>query len=310
MRTPTRIACVAAALAAGSLGLTACDASPYAAKVNGHVITVNSFNHILAQWSSNPAVAQSFQSGGVSVVGTGGRGTYSANFASQVLSSILNADIIHFHLAAIGRPATSEEEITARAVAEIQDAQIWGQLSPALRDFLVQELADEGALAQAPTDPSTVQSDYSIIEPNLFSSVCVIEASAFNLAEAQSISSSGPVNGADVCYDQIQLDAAPSALQTAIRGLVAPGDVSQPVKTSYGYVVAKLVNRATLSLDSQVEQVLVARQAAPAEVGTILEAAHVHVNPAYGTWSNGQVNPPTSPLAPPTTSPNATPPGS
>ena len=310
MRTPTRIVCVAAALAAGSLGLTACDASPYAAKVNGHVITVNSFNHTLAQWSSNQAVAQSFQSGGVSVVGAGGPGTYSANFTSQVLTTIVNADIIHFHLAAIGHPATSEEQITARAIAEVQDAQIWGQLSPPLRDFLVQELADEGSLAQAPADPSTVQSDYGIIQPNLFSSICVIQASAFNEAEAQSISSTGPVNGGDICYDQISLDAKSPALQSAIRGLAAPGDVSQPVKTSYGYLVVKLVSRATLSLDNQVEQVLVARQAAPAAVGAILQAAHVHVNPAYGNWTNGQVTPPVSPLAPPTTTPEAAPPGS
>lgn len=310
MKTPTRIACVVAALAAGSLGLTACDASPYAAKVNGHVITVNSFNHTLAQWSSNPAVAQSFQSGGISVVGTGGHGTYSTNFASQVLTTIVNADIIHFHLAATGQPATAEEQIAARAVAEVQDGQIWGQLSPALRDFLVQELADEGSLAQAPADPSAVQSDYQIIKPNLFSSVCVIQASAFSQAAAESISSSGQVNGADVCYDQISLDAKSPALQSAVRGLAAPGDVSQPIRTSYGYLVVKLASRATLSLDSQVEQVLVARQSAPGAVGTILQAAHVHVNPAYGTWSNGQVTPPVSPLAPPPTSPSATPPGS
>lgn len=310
MRTPARIACVAAALAAGSLGLTACDASPYAAKVNGHVITVNSFNHTLAEWSSNQPVAESFQSGGVSVVGTGGRGTYSANFAAQVMSLVVTADIIHFHLATIGQPATSEEEITARGIAESVDAQIWGQLSPALRDFLVQELADAGALAQAPADLSTVQSDYQHFQPYLFSSVCVVQASAFNQAEAQSISSAGPVNGADVCYDPVSLDAQSPALQAAIRGLAAPGDVSQPVRTSYGYLVVKLVSRATLSLDSQVAQVLVARQATPAAVATLLAAAHVHVNPAYGTWANGQVNPPTSPLAPPTTTPLNSPPGS
>jgi hypothetical protein len=310
VRTPTRIACVAAVLAAGPLALTACDASPYAAKVNGHVITVNSFNHTLASWSSNQAVAQSFQQGGVNVVGTGGRGTYSTNFASQVLTTIVNAAIIHQYLASSGHPATSEQQITARAVAEVQDAQIWGQLSPSLRDFLVQELADEGALTQAPTDLSTVQSDFQVIRPNLFSSVCVIEASAFNLAEAQSISSSGPVNGADHCYDQTSLDERPAAFQSAVRGLAAPGDVSQPIKTSYGWVVAKLVSRATLSLDAQVAQVLTARQSAPPAVQTLLTSAHVRVNPAYGTWSNGQVNPPVSPLAPPTTSPNAAPPGS
>lgn len=310
MRTPTRLACLTAALAAGSLGLTACDASPYAAKVNGHVITVNSFNHTLAQWSSNQAVAQSFQSGGINVVGTGGPGTYTSNFASQVLTTIVSADVIHRYLASSGRPATSEEQITARAVAEVQDAQIWGQLSPALRDFLVQELADEGALAQAPSDPSTVQSDYQVIQPDLFSSVCVIQTSAFNQPEAQSIASSGQVNGAPICYDQISLDDKSQALQTAVRGLAAPGDVSQPIKTSYGFLVLKLVSRATLPLDTQVEQVLVARTAAPAEVTTLLSAAHVHVNPAYGSWSNGQVNPPVSPLAPPPTSPGASPPGS
>ena len=309
MRTPARFAYVAAALAAGSLVLTACDASPYAAKVNGHVITVNSFNHTLAQWSSNQAVAQSFQSGGINVAGAGGPGTYSSNFASQVLSTIVSADIIHRYLAATGHPATSEQQITARAIAEVQDAQIWGQLSPALRNFLVQELADEGALAQPPSDPSTVQSDYQIIERNLFSSVCVIEASAFTQAEAQSISSSGPVNGAPQCYDQIQLDEQSPALQSAIRGLAAPGDVSPPVRTSYGWVVAKLVSRATLPLDPQVQQVLAAHQSAPPVVQTLLTSAHVHVNPAYGTWSGGQVIPPVSPLAPPTTSPNGAPPG-
>ena len=309
MRTPFRFISVVAALAAGSLGLTACDASPYAATVNGHVITVNEFNHQLSTWTSNKAFVQALSQRGNTVTGTGGPGTYSTKFASELLTVLVGADIVHQHLAAAGTPATAEEMVASRAVNQVLYAQVWEQFAPSVRDFLVQQQADLGVLAQIPADLTQVDSGYQQIQQYLFSSVCVIQASAFSSDAAQAIVSSGTVTGAETCYDQADLEALSPALQTAVENLAQPGDISQPVKTSYGFVVLKLVNRSTPGLSPAVEQVL-ASVSNPPDLTAITSGAKVHVNPVYGTWSGSQVIPPVSPLAPPTTSSNATPPGS
>jgi hypothetical protein len=296
---------VVGAVAALALGLTGCDTSPYAATVNGQVITVAALNHQLAQWASNQTWVQGFnqansqsQGGdGTTVAGTGGAGTYNSKFAAAILSNMVGVTAVSQHLKATGNLPTQDEMVASRAVNQYLRSQYWTEFPQDLRTFLVQQLAEQGALAQVPANTSQLQGPYSQIQPYLFSKICVLQASAFSQAEAQAIVASGTVNGAQVCYDQATFEEAPAQVRSAVQKLTNPGDVSPAVPTSYGFVVLKLVSRDTPGFSPGVQRVLVAATSQVAAVTQIINTASVKVNPAYGTWSNGQVSPPKAPLS-------------
>jgi hypothetical protein len=287
----------AGGLGLASLTLSACDASPYAAKVNGQVITVNALNHQLSEFAANPGVVQGFSQGGGSVTGAGGSGTYSTKFVSRILGVWVEAAAVHQHVAASGRAPSADEVVAARAVDEFVYSPYWTSFSPSLRDFLVQGLADQGSLASPPADPSALEGPFQQIQSYLFSQVCVVQATAFDQSGAQSIAAQGVTQGAHTCYDQSGAEALPDPIHSAITKLANPGDVSQPVPTSYGFVVIRLVSRSGPGFDPDVQRVIVAATSGVPQVSSIVSAAHVKINPAYGSWANGQVNPPPAPLS-------------
>lgn len=288
------------ALAAGAAALSACDASPYAASVDGQVISVNSLNHQLASFTSNAQFVQGFNASnsagqggdGTTVAGTGGDGTYSSSFVAQVLGALIATDAVHHHLSAAGTLPTPDEMVASTAVNEYLRSAYWQQFSQGVKRFFIETLADQAVLAQVPADTSTLVTPYQDIQPYLFSNVCVSQASAFNSAQAQQIIASKNVTGAVVCYDQSQLEAQPAAFQTAVRSLVNVGDISSAIKTSYGYQILQLTRRDTPGPTQGVLRVIVAAEQPPAAIGGIVGRAHVKINPQYGKWSNGQVTPP------------------
>lgn len=300
MRIPLRFLSLIGALGAGSVVLTACDVSPYAAAVNGHQITVNSLNHELAAFTSNAQFVEGFNSSnsssqggnGTTVAGSGGDGTYSSTFVAQVLGALITSDAVHQHLTSTGNLATQDELVASTAVNEYLRSAYWNQFSPEIRAFFVDTLADQAVLTPVPSDTSSLQTPYSDIQPFLFSNVCVTQASAFDQAQAQQIIASKSVTGADVCYNQAQLESQTPAYQSAVRNLVNVGDISSAIKTSYGYQILQLTRRDTPGLSPGVQRVITAAEQPPSTINTIVGAAHVKVNPQYGTWANGQVSPP------------------
>ena len=303
MKRPLRILSLIGALGAGSLTLTACDVSPYAAVVNGHEISVNSLTSQLAAFSSNKAFVQEFdqsaaaqaqQSGAqpVTVAGSGGTGTYSSAFVARVLGLFVETTAVHQYLQAHGKHATPNQIVAARAVQEISYGPIWNQFPSSIQNVFVEQLADLGALTPAPADLTQLQSDYSQLEPYLFSSICVDRASAFSLNQAKAIAFTGAVNGGEVCYSQTDVERQSATLQSALRGLGQVGQISDPVRTSYGYEVLKLTSRDTPGLNPEVASVITADTNPPQDTQSILTGAHVKINPRYGSWANGQVNPP------------------
>ncbi|MDA8047743.1 MAG: hypothetical protein M0Z30_21345 [Actinomycetota bacterium] len=303
MSRALRLGAFAGALAAGSLGLSACDASPYAATVNGYVITVNSLQHQLAGWSANKAWVQQFDSGnstaqggsGATVVGSGGSGTYSSAFAADILGDLVATKAIEQYLGAHRITVTADQTVASRAVNEYIRSGSWTQFSPSIREFQVRQLAEEGALAPVPTSTSNLQTPYTDIQSYLFSSLCVDQESTANRSEAQSAISSGTVTGGEICYDQISLEDQPAAYQAALRKLTNPGDLTGAIATSYGFVVAKLVSRDSPGFSPGVQQVLSAAVSTPTTITSVLSSAKVKVNPRYGTWSGAQVTPPKAP---------------
>lgn len=299
MRT-FRFVSLIGALAAGAVTLSACDASPYAASVNGQVISVNSLNHQLSSFTSNAQFVQGFDASnstsqggdGTTVVGSGGHGTYSSTFVAQVLSALIATAAVHQHLVAAGTLPGQDEMVASTAVNEYLRSAYWQQFPQNVKSFFIQTLADQSVLTPLPTDTSSLVTPYQDIQPYLFSNVCVSQASAFSADQAQQIIASKTVTGAVVCYDQSQLEAQPQAFQTAVRNLVNVGDISSAIKTSYGYQILQLTRRDTPGPSAGVLRVIVAAEQPPSAVNGIVGAARVKVNPQYGSWSRGQVTPP------------------
>lgn len=291
----------AGALAVGSMTVSACDASPYAATVNGHTISQLSLNNQLGEWSSNRAWVSSFDSAnsqqnggsGTTVAGTGGSGTYSNTFVADILDNMIQVELIHQNLGDNNHLPTGAEVVASRAVNEFLRSDYWTQFSPSLRNFLVEQLAEQAPLTPISSDTATLQSAYSQIQPYLFSKLCLTEASAFDQADASRLAASSQLQGADVCYDQAALEQQPAALQTAVAKLNV-GQTSQPIRTSYGYQVVRLSSRQSPGFSPGVQRVLSVATASsvPPKVTSLINSAHVQVNPAYGTWTNGRITTP------------------
>lgn len=301
MKRALRTIALAGALAAGSVSLSACDASPYAASVDGHSISQLTLNNQLKAWSSNRTWVASFdsanssQSGGsgATVAGTGGPGTYSSTFADDILDNLIQVTIIHRHLAATGRLPSPDEVVASRAVNELLRSDYWSQFPQPLRQFLVEQLADQAPLTPVSSDTASLQSAYTQIQPYLFSQLCIVEASAFDQAAAQQLAQSKRLTGAEVCYDQAALEQQPAAFQTKLIGLNV-GDVSDPIPTSFGYQVVQMVRRQSPGFSDGVQRVLsvATAQSVPPAISALIGKAQVKVNPAYGTWSNGRISTP------------------
>ena len=295
-----RLLSIVGALGVGSVTLTACDASPYAASVNGQVISVNSLNHVLEAWASNQAWVQGFDAAsspsqggdGTTVVGAGGPGTYTAKFVALILTTQIEVDAVHQHLASTGHTPSADEVVASRAVNEYLRSQYWTQFPQQVRNFFVERLAGWAALTPVPTNTSNLQGPYGEIQPYLFSKVCVTEAAAFDQAKAKQIIASGNVTGTEVCFDQTQLERQSPQFQDAVRKLTKVGEISSAVRTDFGYQVLQLTRRVTPPLNADVQRVIVAAETPPTALSGIVDSARVKVNPRYGSWSNGQVQPP------------------
>ncbi|MBV9661369.1 MAG: peptidyl-prolyl cis-trans isomerase [Acidimicrobiales bacterium] len=299
MRRPRMALSSIGALAlAASLTLTGCDASPFAASVNGHVISQATLNNQLKQWASNKAWVSEFdkanaQQNGPTVVGAGGPGTYSSSFVATILGTTIQGSILRQRLVATGQLPTSSEVTAARAVEAAGDSQAWNQFPQSLRTTLVEHLADQAVLTPISSDAATVQSAFGQIEAYLFSNLCLNEASVPTLGAAQALAAGSAVTATPVCFDQAAMEDQPADFRDAVLKLT-PGQVSQPIKTSFGYQVVQLQTKDSPGLDDGVRRVLsaVIATSAPAEITQLVNAASVKVNPAYGTWSQGQVQPP------------------
>jgi hypothetical protein len=295
------------ALLTVSLSATACDTSPYAAKVNSDVIKSSSLNAELAQWAGNQAYVTDFNSSNSSAQGGSGTtvagdapGTYSTAWVAQILTDMIAASAIHQHL--VDTNQLPGPELLAAARSLYQSVNYWSQFSPAFRDTLTQRLAEEATFAPVPTGSAlaSVNQGYQQIKQYFYNEVCVREASAFDKAAAQAITASGSVSGPTVCYTPIQLEDYPAAFRNAVTSL-AVGAVSQPIQTDYGYQVVQVVSRQEQGFNPSVQKVLsLVGGSAPDALTAVLRQAKVSVNPAYGSWNGSQftVVPPRAPSLP------------
>jgi hypothetical protein len=287
-------------LIAACLLVSACDASPYAANVNGQVITQLALNTQLKEYAANEAFVTALTSNGnnLPVTGAGGPGTYDISFVNTILTRLVVDMIVRQHLVATNSLPPPDSYVAARAVWQLTGSAYWSKFSPSIRSSLVEQTADFGQLVPDSTlaaNQSTIQQAYTQLEPYLFSELCVDQASAFTLSAAQALVASGVATGTNVCFDQVEMELQPEAFQSAVRQLQV-GQVSQPIQVSYGYVVAKLTSRQSPGNSPPVQRVIysaTSMQGIPG-LAPLATAARVRINPAYGTWdgTNIAITPP------------------
>lgn len=301
LKPPHALAALGALAVAASLALTGCDASPYAATVNGKVITRVALNTQLKQWAGNKTWVTQFdnansqQSGGsgTTVQGAGGPGTYSSAFVADILGNMVESTIIRQHLVTRRQLPTPDELTASRAINQYLRADYWNQFPQSLRSSLVEQLADQAPLMPISSDTATLQSAYKQIQPNLFSTLCVTEAAFPTQSAAQTVATEGIVQGARLCFDQATMEDQSPAFRDAVLKL-QPGQVSQPIKTTFGYQVVQVQTKASPGFNDDVQRALSVAIASspPQSITTLIQKASVKVNPAYGTWSNGQIKTP------------------
>jgi hypothetical protein len=291
----------AATLVAVLTTATACDASPYAAKVNSKIIDQTELNAELRAWAGNRDYVTAFNSSnsssGVTVAGDA-TGTYNTTWVANILGGMVGASIFRQQLASSGQvpsPAIDDASASVNAISQIG----WDQFAAAFRQTLVVRLADESALSPPTVPVATLQSVYTHYLPNFFSELCTAESSAFNQAEAQALETNGVPNGTKTCYNQAQFSNQAAAFQTAVLNLPV-GKTAPPIRTSYGYLVVRLISRTTQPFSNDVQRVLstaiLSAEGSPnSALDTLLAKAKVKINPAYGTWTSSQVVPPVPP---------------
>jgi hypothetical protein len=215
-----------------------------------------------------------------------------------ILGGMVDATVIRERVVATDQPPSSATLAAARTVSELGEVG-WQDFTPAFRDVLVNRVADEAVLTPVSTPAATLQSTYNQYKSYFFLQICTVTSSAFSAADAAKIAAQKVPNGVLACYNQVQFEAQPKAFQTAVLTLPV-GQVAPPIKTSFGYQVVRVVDRAlqpyTPDLQRVLSLVITSSQGTGNPVVTgLLSKASVRINPAYGTWTSLQVKAPTIP---------------
>jgi hypothetical protein len=298
-----------AALLAVSLTASACDTSPYAARVNSSVIKQTALYSELRAWAGNTQYVAAFNTSNSTANGGSGQsisgdgpGTYNTIWVANILGGMIEAVVVSKQLAALpGAPTPSPALLAAaRSVNEIGQVG-WDRFSPAFRQTLVHRLADVALLTPSSVSSSTLLGVFHQYQPYFFTQICTAQAAAGTLAQARDLAATGLPNANQTCYNQSGFEAQSAGFRTAILSL-AVGHAAPPISTSYGYLVVKVVSRAPQPLTDDVERVLSVvisgGQGSPNPVlNATLAKARVQINPAYGSWKSSQVVPPPQPSA-------------
>ncbi len=287
-----------AALIALLLTATACDTSPYAAKVNSQTIRQVELNAELRAWAGNPTYVSSYNSSSNGTVAGDAPGTYNTTWVAGILGGMVDATVISERVVATDQPPSSATLAAARTVSELGEVG-WQDFSPAFRDVLVSRVADEAVLTPVSAPQATLLNTYKQYKPYFFLQICTVTSSAFSAGQAASIAAQKVPNGVLACYNQVQFEAQSKAFQTAVLTLPV-GSVAPPIKTSFGYQVVRVTERTLQAYSPDLQRVLslviMSSEGSGNPVVTgLLSKASVRINPAYGTWASLQVKPPAIP---------------
>lgn len=309
-------ALVAALLAAG------CDTSPVAASVNGAEIKQTALNQEVRLETANRAYVDAVDrvaaanGSTYSVVGDA-PGALSSRFVDGVLTTLIDARAVHQHLAATRQGPSPEAYAAARAVDEALFGRLWLSFPAGFRDQQVAQDAEHAAIEPPPpaVELAQLRRPYQGTQQYFFAQVCVRTvavtvdgpdgtldrqasyARAATIADDYNTAADAgpgaavttpPQAGQVACYSGAALEAQGPELFTRVLAL-APGHAAPPVPTGYGDSVTEVASRTTLPLDPTVARALAlgiteAQGGADPALQQVVAAAHVTVDPQYGSW--------------------------
>ncbi|HUZ19103.1 MAG TPA: peptidylprolyl isomerase [Acidimicrobiales bacterium] len=317
----------------GALALGACDAqfSATAAKVDGTAVSQQSLNQALGATAADAAfrciVEASSGSPSISGVGTG---TYSSAYTAQVLTTLVNREVLHALVARLHLPTGSvAKPLATQVLGDVyaapsgsscaSGASAIAALREPFRTQLVSYQQDEDALiahaqgtdlttaglaayVQSHPEAGTLDCVGAILASSKAASLQLAAkiahgASFASVARSSSLDTTSGANGGSLgCLLPSELPAALASVVTALP----LGTVSSPVSYSGYWVLFRVTSRPKASaLQTAFSIVSNGYPRFQQELGTIVGKAQVEVDPAYGTWAKHsgiwQVAPPSGP---------------
>jgi parvulin-like peptidyl-prolyl isomerase len=320
-----------AALAALSIGaVTACkSAEPYAAKVNGNVLSKTGLDRELNAMRGNDAYFKALQQANVPVEGKG-EGTFDQTFVAQVLMRRIYYELVHEEFVERHLKVTAADLQRARAdlASEVGDQKVVDAFPADYLKEIVRSSAEvavlQNALAKA-TDANLRR--YYDDHLDQYEKVCAAhilvetkaqaddvektlakakdkKATFADLAKKRSKDEGSGANGGDLGC------ASPAGYVAEFKQAVRTqkvGIIGQPVKTQFGYHIIRVDSRDPAppyaQVKDQVRQAMTDSQQGPFNefLQNASTKADVEVNPRYGTYDTTgdrpQIVPPKAPAA-------------
>lgn len=318
MKLPRRLLAGVAVLAA-VLAATGCDASPYAARVNGTVITQSTLNGDLQGFAASQAYVSAVKEGGSGTVTGDAPGTFSSAWTAAILTQYVQGEIVHQDLKARNELPDQARLDAARVVNTIAYGNAWYGFSQSVRNALTSQAAGLAVIEPTTKLPSgELSSLFSTYQTSLFKRVCVqtvfvavdspsgsvdfpASANAANALVKRIEAGSARTAGSVACYTPSSFESLSTPLVDAVLSLKT--GQATTVRTDNGFTVVAVPSRTTWArTDPILLRALSVASATslPAQVTRVIAAAKVSINPLYGTWarqSDGSyaVAPPTAP---------------
>jgi hypothetical protein len=308
---------------AGALALTiaasACSTTnPDAATVNGTHISRKVFEDDLHSLVTNDGFLKlndtNITQGTPSALGDT-KGTASGAFASAQLQNLIMLQLIHTELATRkvtpDADAITNGEKVGQGILSVSDPAVWATLPAALRTKYSAMGADYLTLkkALAPASEADIAGLYASVQNQL--ELCVSHilvateddakaaaaeikqgAKFEDVAKTRSTDTGSKDNGGNLsstpgsCPTGADLDAD---FVAGARALKAVGDVSDPVKSQFGYHLIRLDKPIQTMVDLHDQLVEYGgQQATTAFMRDGTKAAKVTIDPRYGTWDAAQ----------------------
>lgn len=323
---------MAAGLAAVALATAACHLSPYAAIVNGQMISQQDLHSELQAINSNKAYVNALQSGGGgSPVQGKAPGSFDMRFVDAVLNRQILYALVNQELARRDVTITPDDLSLARAdaVATYGGKGVFDAFPPSYRQDLVRHSAEvtalESSLSKVDVSKAALHRYYDS-HTSQFRSICAsiilvkslpkaqsVEAalhagaSFSQLAQSESQDAGTKASGGRVgcALPQAYATSFGQALASALAAL-APGHVAAPVHTQAGWVVAEVTSATQVPFSQATPSIRAALlQGSAPKVNSFLtklvRGATIEVDPRYGHFTtsgpNAGLQPPPVPPA-------------
>lgn len=335
---------MAGAAAALALGTAACQLSPYAAVVDGHVISQQAVTAELDAIASNTAYVQALETGSQPVLvqgqGSPAGHSFDTRFVDEVLSRQISFVLIHRQVMARHLAVTASDLALARTdVADsVGGPRVFAAFPKSYQDTLVRESAEltalEASLGQTQVGEAALRRYYDAHRAD-FRDICasiIVVGTRAQAAQVRAEVAKGAnfaALAASVSQDPTtrasggQVGCGPpaayasrygGAMAAAVQGLTT-GQVGQPVGTPAGWVLPEVTSVVQLSFAQATPEIRATLLGPSSSVALrylhhLQASAHVTVDPRYGRFSSAGgsfgVVPPTPPPSQDLVLPNGT----